>query len=268
MVRPVKNVVPVSAPVAPAVPAVPAVETPVVPADVVVKVESAVEKVEKQLGKKPRKPRETASKEPPANLVVVSDEVPVVASSTATVVPAVSEVSADVPVVPSSEVEKTLDVEKNLDVSTQSVAFKMNEFNTKLLMLVNLFSTIKVQFKNLEKAVNKELKAFQKATTKKNRRSGNRQPSGFVRPTLISEELAAFLGKPAGSEMARTVVSKEINHYIRSNNLQDKSNGRKINADEKLAALLKLKEGDVLTYFNLQKYMKHHFVKVALPETA
>lgn len=141
------------------------------------------------------------------------------------------------------------------------VALKMAEFNTQLQQLSALSQTIKTQYRSLEKTFNKELKAYYKATSKKHKRSGNRQPSGFVRPTLISEELASFLGKEMGTEMARTEVSKEINQYIRSNNLQDKANGRNINPDAKLIALLKLKEGDMLSYFNLQKYMKHHFVK-------
>ena len=61
--------------------------------------------------------------------------------------------------------------------------------------------------------------------------------------------------------MARTDVTREINQYIRTNSLQDKENGRKINPDTKLAALLKLKKSDELTYFNLQKYMSPHFAK-------
>ena len=55
-----------------------------------------------------------------------------------------------------------------------------------------------------------------------------------MKPTLISNELAAFLGKEVGTQMARTEVTREINAYIRANNLQDKDNGRKINADTKL----------------------------------
>jgi len=61
--------------------------------------------------------------------------------------------------------------------------------------------------------------------------------------------------------MARTEVSKEINKYIQSNNLKDPANGRKINPDAKLSKLLKLNKNDELTYFNLQRYMKHHFIK-------
>jgi len=93
------------------------------------------------------------------------------------------------------------------------------------------------------------------------RKSVNRAPSGFVKPTRISDELASFLKKPSGSEMARTEVTHDINKYIRTNNLQDKENGRKINFDTKLATLFKLNESDELTYFNLQRYMSPHFLK-------
>jgi chromatin remodeling complex protein RSC6 len=63
--------------------------------------------------------------------------------------------------------------------------------------------------------------------------------------------------------MARTDVTREINKYIRTNNLQDKENGRKINPDKKLTSLLKLKKGDELTYFNLQRYMSPHFARAS-----
>jgi ribosomal protein L7/L12 len=106
----------------------------------------------------------------------------------------------------------------------------------------------------------RELRAANKAN-KRRKTSANRAPSGFVKPTLISNELAAFLGKPEGSVLARTEVTREVNAYIRAQKLQDKDNGRKINPDAKLLKLLKLKKGDELTYFNLQKYMAGHFAK-------
>ena len=87
------------------------------------------------------------------------------------------------------------------------------------------------------------------------------KPSGFVKPTPISDELAEFIGKPIGTEMCRYEVSKIMNSYINDNGLKDSENGRKINPDEKLRNLLRLKEEDELTYFNLQRYMKHHFIK-------
>ena len=85
--------------------------------------------------------------------------------------------------------------------------------------------------------------------------------SGFVKPSLISDELAIFLGKPFGTITKRTDVSSEINTYIQENGLQDPQNSRKIIPDEKLRTLLRINEGDELTYFNLQRYMKHHFIK-------
>ena len=109
----------------------------------------------------------------------------------------------------------------------------------------------------------KELKVVSKAGGKRKKSGAARAPSGFVKPTKISDELASFLGKPFGSEMARTDVTREINAYIRANNLQDKANGRKINPDTQLAKLLKVTEKDELTYFNLQRYMSPHFTKKA-----
>jgi len=139
---------------------------------------------------------------------------------------------------------------------------------SKLQQLGAMLSSLKADFRALEKLRTKELKASQKLNQKKKRKSGNRAPSGFVKPTRISDELASFLGKETGTEMARTSVTREINTYIRAHNLQDKDNGRQINPDTKLAALLKLKKEDTLTYFNLQRYMSPHFAKSVKAETA
>jgi upstream activation factor subunit UAF30 len=150
-----------------------------------------------------------------------------------------------------------------VQVAEQSV-----EFLAKLQQLGVLISALKVEYRTLEKKWTRELKTAQKQSSKRKRKAGNRAPSGFVKPTRISDELAKFLEKPTGSEMARTEVTRDINTYIRKNQLQDKENGRKINPDAKLAALLKLKKTDELTYFNLQKYMSPHFAKANKEATA
>lgn len=142
-----------------------------------------------------------------------------------------------------------------------TIMVKMAEFSAKLQQLAGLFVTVKSDYKTLEKAMAREMKIAAKASSKKRRNTGDRKPSGFVKPTTISDELATFLGKASGTEMARTEVSKEINTYIRSHSLQDKNNGRIIHPDAKLTKLLKVAKGDELTYFNLQRYMKHHFQK-------
>ena len=150
----------------------------------------------------------------------------------------------------------------------QDIVAQSAEFLGKLSQLGGLFASLKAEFRLLEKKWSRELKTAQKSQAKRKRKSGNRQPSGFVKPTKISDELANFLEKPLGSEMARTDVTREINKYIRSQNLQDKDNGRKINPDAKLQTLLKIKKTDELTYFNLQRYMSPHFFKTEKPVTA
>ena len=151
---------------------------------------------------------------------------------------------------------------------TSGIQQKLNEFSAKLQQISSIFSTMKGDFKTLEKNVSREMKAAQKASSKRAKRAGNRQPSGFVKPTRISDELAKFLGKSVGTEMARTDVSKEINAYIRANNLQRPDNGRFIVPDAKLTTLLKLGKDDELSYFNLQRYMKPHFIKAEVAATA
>lgn len=147
------------------------------------------------------------------------------------------------------------------DGADQVLTESFGGFLQKLMALATQMNVLKAEFRQLEKKAVRELKSAQKVNAKRKRKTGNRSPSGFVKPTLISDELAKFLQKPSGTEMARTEVTREINTYIRAHNLQDKTNGRKINPDQQLAALLKIQSGDELTYFNLQRYMSPHFAK-------
>ena len=142
-----------------------------------------------------------------------------------------------------------------------SLMEQSGEFLVKLQQLGALINALKTEYRTLEKKWTRDLKVAQKQSSKRKRKAGSRAPSGFVKPTRISDELATFLAKPAGTEMARTEVTRDINKYIREHNLQDKANGRQINPDSKLASLLKVAKTDVLTYFNLQRYMSPHFAK-------
>lgn len=188
--------------------------------------------------------------------VAVSKAVAASASAVAASTPVVaaSAVAASTPVA----AVKAADDEVVLD---EVMVKQSTDFLTKLQQISAMISTLKTEYRVLEKKWTKELKIAQKLSSKRKRKAGNRAPSGFVKPTGISDELAKFLEKPVGSEMARTEVTRDINKYIRTNGLQDKENGRKIIPDTKLAALLKLSNTDELTYFNLQRYMSPHFAK-------
>ena len=135
------------------------------------------------------------------------------------------------------------------------------EFLTKLQQVSALLTSLKTEYRALEKKWTRTLTVAQKANSKRKRKASTRSPSGFVKPTRISDELASFLSKPSGTEMARTDVTRDINKYIREHGLQDKENGRKINPDSKLSSLLKVGKSETLTYFNLQRYMSPHFAK-------
>jgi chromatin remodeling complex protein RSC6 len=130
-------------------------------------------------------------------------------------------------------------------------------------------ATLKKELGLLDKQIIKDNRASAKKSGKRAAAKGDRQPSGFVKPAKITPELAKFLGKSPDTMMARTEVTKEINAYIREHKLQDPSNGRVIVPDTKLNGLLNVAKGEQLTYFNLQRYMKVHFVPSApKPTTA
>ena len=206
--------------------------------------------------------KKTSSASAPTPAVVAA---PVAAPSKETAAPKTpktpkASASKDVAPVPAPAAAHTEAHTEGGALETSSLSSLFSEFGSKLQTLSSGLSSLRSDFRTLERNVAREMRAAQKVSKRK-RKSGNRAPSGFVKPTLISKELAEFLGKPAGTESARTEVTREINAYIRQHSLQDKENGRKINPDSKLKALLQLKKGEELTYFNLQKYMSPHFAK-------
>ena len=118
------------------------------------------------------------------------------------------------------------------------------------------------QIKDAEKQVYKKMKQLDKEV-KKNKNKGNRQPSGFAKPTKISAALCKFMELPEGSEMARTEVTKYIIQYVKDNKLQNPKDAKLIKPNNELKSLLNINEKDGnLTYFNIQRFMNQHFVKV------
>ena len=170
-------------------------------------------------------------------------------------------VPVPVPVVPAVVPETVANVEVQEVTIENSMSELLGSFSESIQGLTLSLNKLKSDFKLLEKQVLKEARTMDKANAKRNKNKGTRAPSGFVKPTGISKELAKFLGKPADTKIARTDVTKLITAYVKDHDLQDKSNGRRILPDAKLAGLLGSKSSDEVTYFNLQKYMKPHFIK-------
>ena len=99
----------------------------------------------------------------------------------------------------------------------------------------------------------------------------NRKLSGFARPSELSDELCAFLGVERSTQMARTNVTRLVCKYIKDNNLNSEGNRRSIDFTKPAAGalkdLLQPESGAVVTYFNLQRYLKPHIVSVPATTT-
>ena len=185
----------------------------------------------------------------------VVESAPVVVETAPVVVETAPVVVETAPVV----VEST-DTTLGLD----SIETEFLSLATRLQDLRNLQTALVSDFKKLHKNVQRHMKDAGKKNKRKKTVQLNgqkRAPSGFAKATEISTELCSFLGKPQGTEMARTEVTKYLTQYIKEHSLQDKNNRRKIVPDAPLQKLLNVKKDDEVTYFNLQKYMKVHFPK-------
>lgn len=129
-----------------------------------------------------------------------------------------------------------------------------------LVIFKTQISNIQQQLKLLEKNVKKQLKGLKKEV-KKSKNKGNRQPSGFAKPSKVTKELCEFMKKEEGTEIARTEVTRALVSYIKEHKLENTENSKIISPDDKLKELLDLNDSEELTYFNIQKYMNKHFIK-------
>jgi len=121
--------------------------------------------------------------------------------------------------------------------------------------------------KKMQKQLRKVMKHFKEIDVDE---AKPKKLSGFAKPTSVSAELANFLGLHENELIARTEVTKRINTYVKEHNLQNSENKREIVLDETLKALINPPDDIQLTFFNLQKYIKHHYTEFqpAKEETA
>jgi chromatin remodeling complex protein RSC6 len=181
------------------------------------------------------------------------------------------EVPQEVPEVQQENVVETPDVKPEVQDEQEVETVQQNDVD-KYVVVLEILQRQEKEIKNaiaLVKTLQKEHAKLQKASVKRPKKGANTQngtktrtPSGFAKPTKLSDDLCSFLGVPNGSQMARTDVTRVINEYIKKNSLQDTKDKRTIVPDEKLMSILKLGDDDKLTYFNLQKFIKHQFQKV------
>ena len=95
--------------------------------------------------------------------------------------------------------------------------------------------------------------AKKKGSTKAKKGKGRKPNAAFMKPMTPSATLAAVIGSSA---MPRTEVTKKLWAYIKRNGLQDKSNKRMINADDKLRAVFGGKSQ--VSMFDMTRLVSNH----------
>lgn len=88
-----------------------------------------------------------------------------------------------------------------------------------------------------------------------------RANNAFLKLRPITDELATFMGLPSKSQKSQTDVTKFVSNYVKAHNCFDPNFKRRIIPDAKLGKLLRVKDGQEVTYLNLQSFLKVHFVK-------
>jgi chromatin remodeling complex protein RSC6 len=147
--------------------------------------------------------------------------------------------------------------------SAKDLLSEVRALHKAYVALVKENAKLTAQLKKAQEAAAKPSAKAKAKADKSDAEKKPRSPSGFVRPTLLSDDLCAFLGVDKGAELARTDVTRRINAYIKANNLEDPSDKRKIIPDQKLQSILRMtgEENETTSYFTLQKLIKHHFAK-------
>ena len=92
-----------------------------------------------------------------------------------------------------------------------------------------------------------------------------RANNAFLKLRPISDELASFMGLAPKSQRSQTDVTKYIATYVKAHSCFDPSFKRRILPDAKLGKILRVKDGQEVTYLNLQSFLKVHFLKPVVP---
>jgi chromatin remodeling complex protein RSC6 len=90
-----------------------------------------------------------------------------------------------------------------------------------------------------------------------------RANNAFLKLRPLSDELCTFMGLPSKSQKSQTDVTKFVANYVKTHNCFDPNFKRRILPDTKLAKLLRAKDKEEITYLNLQRFLKVHFLKPA-----
>jgi len=172
-----------------------------------------------------------------------------------------------------SSIVESADVAKPEFSSVDAIKSMMATLNEQSSVIKNLINGLRTILKESEKS-SKELDKLRtkRGGKPKTPRNPDALPSGITKPVAISDELAKFLGVTPGTLVPRNEVTKGVSGFVKGNQLSDPKNKQKFVLDDRPAAkALKVLLGnpkEEVTYFNLQRYLKHHYVGLPAEKTA
>ena len=155
----------------------------------------------------------------------------------------------------------------NLNDSFDALYAPVETFVKELKVLSNEIKNVKKRYQKVIKTISKTKK--RKCNVTSDDSVVKKEPSGFISPIGLSQELTDLLGLEPDVKLPRTVVTKKLIAYIKENHLENVTNGRNFDLTDvenpmalKLKHLFNIEKGDEVNYFNLQSYLKPHFIPV------
>ena len=160
-------------------------------------------------------------------------------------------------------------------VAAEAVAVEQKTVEQEIAALIATHQKIRDEsvgaiktLQRLQKRVAKEVKeaARRRRRSKKEGEDGapkEKRPTIFTTPVTLKDELCSFLGKAKGSQMTPADVTRAFSAYVDSHKLKDAEKGHTIHPDAAMRKVLSVKDGEALTYRNIQSYLYKLYV---LPE--
>ena len=208
--------------------------------------------------KTPAAPKKSAAKPAAAavDVPVVPAPAPAPAAPVAAAAPAVATETRSADAILASVTERVRTLNTDVTTAVRSLLRDVTE----------AAKAIKREARDSKRRVRKDPATMtpEERATYEARRANN----AFLKLRPISDELASFMGLPAKSERSQTDVTKFVATYVKAHSCFDPSFKRRIVPDAKLAKLLRAKDGQEVTYLNLQSFLKVHFLKPAAPASA
>jgi len=155
--------------------------------------------------------------------------------------------------------------EQLLATLTEQLKALSTEFTAKVREAVKATQEAAKQAKKEQRDSKKKRKISPEEMTPEQRKAweARRANNAFLVERALSPELCHFMGIATGSKRSQTQVTKYISDYVKSHNCFDPNFKRRIIPNAALAKLLRVDDKTEVTYLNLQRFLKVHFVKTA-----